>query len=408
MEPNPLRLEIPLSLRRFALALAIALAGVGPQAAAAATVEIDCYDERYDGDRDGYAESGAPKETKNVEEEKKLHCPDGYVKKAGDCDDALDFVHPHAPEIGFNLRDDDCDGSMDETQVVHLKNGNQNGKTSFSIRVRLGHWALINLGSSLAYEIEYSDLAASAVPLVTPKRPVGTLPSDYTFDAPLAGLQPARVYRARLNFYKATTTTVLALGKRTVRTSYTSLEKSSEWYYSATDGDGDLEEARSDLLLDGFYELSESDRGRVGYRGTADRDGTRYGAAPKERWCSEFYVWLAESRFWQIGYATNVPSVITWFAVYREWYPGSASVPSVGRRADYVAVDVSGDGVADHSTMFLAYDPTTARVWTLEGNDGNYVTVRQRPVDGALRGVGHLAAPALLASNPTSIFEDLF
>ena len=48
--------------------------------------------------------------------------------------------------------------------------------------------------------------------------------------------------------------------------------------------------------------------------------------------------------------------------------------------------------------MFLAYDLTTGKVWTLEGNKGNYVQVRERAPDLEIRGLGHLSDLALALS----------
>jgi hypothetical protein len=188
-------------------------------------------------------------------------------------------------------------------------------------------------------------------------------------------------------------------GKLVRGTSYTSLDVSSEWYFSATAGEGMLEAARLDLLLDGFYQLSESDRGQIGYMGFVKRDGTRFGAATGERWCSEFYTWLAKAQFYQIGIYSTVSGVMWWFASEAQYHPGSAAVTSVADRADYIPVDTDGDGEANHSTMFLAYDLTTGKAWTLEGNDGNYVRVNQRSIGPALKGVGHLTAGALTIVN---------
>jgi hypothetical protein len=370
-------------------------AGLAPRPAAAEAVEIDCYAAADDADGDGYARPGAPKIEMSVNEDKKLYCPGDYVIKSGDCDDARPWVHPNAPEFGFNLFDEDCDFATDEPTLVYFPNGNQNTQTGFSIRVKLASSALVAVGSALAYDVEYADLAASAFPASTPKRLVGPLPSDYAFDAPVAGLAPARVYRARLHFYRAVPGKALVKGKMIPTTTYSPLGVVSEWYYSATKGSGLLEDARLDLLLDGFYQLSESDRGRIGYRGTAAPDGTRFHAAPKERWCSEFYTWLASAQFYQISIYSTVSGVWWWFVSEAQFHPGFEAIAEVGDRADWIPVDTDGDGDANHSTMLLAYDASIGKVWTLEGNDGNYVHVKTRSFDESLQGVGHLTTNAL-------------
>jgi hypothetical protein len=54
---------------------------------------------------------------------------------------------------------------------------------------------------------------------------------------------------------------------------YVQVGGESEWYYTTTSGVGELEQARTSMLLRGFKELDESNRGRVGYRGTVNADG---------------------------------------------------------------------------------------------------------------------------------------
>ena len=381
----------------LALVTLLAFCVVAPRAARAGTTEIDCFDDDYDADGDGYATNDAPIVKLDVDDAKKLYCPSGYVRKDGDRDGTRPEVHPHAPEIAFNNRDDDLDYKTDEPELVYFPNGNQNTATSFSIRVRLASAALASKGSRLAYEVEYADLAATGLPIKTPKRGVGTLPSDFAFDAPVVGLQPARVYRAKLNFYEASTPPPTLGGRPTrVTPTYTSLGVESEWYFTATAGDGGMEAARTELLLEGFYQLAESDAGRIGYMGSVKRDGTRFGAGAKERWCTEFYSWLAGAHFWTLS-ASTVAGQIAWFQSYGKWAPGADAVVELGKRGDYVPYDTPDDGdtAGDHSMMLLAYDATTGKIWTLEGNWGNYVVVKERAVDASLKGVGRLPSVAL-------------
>jgi hypothetical protein len=47
--------------------------------------------------------------------------PPGYVANAADCNDGNPSIHPGAPELCNNLKDDDCDGTLNEgcyTNVV--------------------------------------------------------------------------------------------------------------------------------------------------------------------------------------------------------------------------------------------------------------------------------------------------
>jgi hypothetical protein len=51
-------------------------------------------------------------------------------------------------------------------------------------------------------------------------------------------------------------------------------------------------------------------------------------------------------------------------------------------RDDYIAISTKGSEKKDHSAMFLAYDKATKKIWTLEGNAGNAVGVKERATDG--------------------------
>jgi len=59
-----------------------------------------------DADGDGWGDATHTKEA--------IEKPDGYVAKAGDCDDADDAVHPGATEVCDDGKDNDCDGNVDE------------------------------------------------------------------------------------------------------------------------------------------------------------------------------------------------------------------------------------------------------------------------------------------------------
>ncbi len=374
-------------------ALALAGLSLSPGAVRASEeVTIWCYPASKDDDGDGFAEDGATSSPEDVPEEEKLNCPGDLVDEENDCNDWNANIHPYAVEVAFNGVDENCDGRKDEPELVYFAGGNDNTKTSFDIRVRIRSYALSGAGP-LYYEIEYADLASSHVLYRTPKRAVGTLPSDGTFDARLDGLQPTRVYRARVYLYKWAPPPLKLSPLTPLRTSYTLLfaPTDGDWYYSTTDGDDDTSKARTRMLLDGFNQLSASERGRVGYEGDPDRDGTRYGAAPNERWCSEFYVWLANQELWNIGWATNVEGLIDYFQAWGEYHPGHAAIPSYARRADYVPMDTDNDGSKNHSTMFLAYNPTKNLIWTLEGNSNNHVKVNSYDLDDAFGGVGHMA-----------------
>jgi hypothetical protein len=182
---------------------------------------------------------------------------------------------------------------------------------------------------------------------------------------------------------------------------YTQIGGASDWYYTTTDGLSTVEQARTAILLRGFKELDESERGRVGYRGSVQKNGTRYGASTYEKWCSEFYVWVTKP---YLNYntspfvtPTNVDGLILFFKL-RGTYYGSAPFPLSGRspiagRGDYMPVNDK-----THSTMLLGIDSATSTVWTLEGNHGNRVGVDRRAIlglDESPDGLGHVDTPTL-------------
>ena len=127
----------------------------------------------------------------------------------------------------------------------------------------------------------------------------------------------------------------------------------------------------------------------VGYRGTEDVDGTRYGADRNEGFCTEFYVWLTKN--WLTGVAGNDTweDMIDSFKDDHAYYSPS-EIPERAAPGDYLPIDSNDDGKKNHSGMFLAYDTSTNLVWTLEGNVGNKVDVKKRALDTEIKGLGHL------------------
>lgn len=369
-------------------------------ASAETPTSITCYPASSDVDGDGYANTGAIGELVDTFVGEDLVCPAPFLTEKTDCDDTRADVHRYAPELGFNGRSDDCDALVDELELVYSPNGRQNTDVSFQIRARYRSWELLMGGSSIYYDIEVADLAASEWSWRTPKHAVGPLAADGTFDAAVTGLLPTRVYRARFRFYRRVVTETRKLtgalaGRISVNVTYTELGQPSEWYHTTTTGPDQTSQARTRILLEGFYQLDESDRGRVGYWGSADRDGTRYGASRNEHWCTEFYTWLAKPVLWEIGWMTNVRGLIDWFEMFDEFHPGPAAATTVARRADYVALDLSAPaGKGDHSAMFLGYDTTLPggpRIWVLEGNAGNHVAVSKYSINDDIVGIGHVA-----------------
>jgi hypothetical protein len=69
----------------------------------------ECITYYADADNDGF---GNPTVTQNVCDGTGV--PTGFVTNNTDCDDTRNLVHPGGTEVGYNLIDDDCDGSIDE------------------------------------------------------------------------------------------------------------------------------------------------------------------------------------------------------------------------------------------------------------------------------------------------------
>jgi hypothetical protein len=152
-----------------------------------------------------------------------------------------------------------------------------------------------------------------------------------------------------------------------------------------TDSTNDKVHQRFQMVLKGLKEFDESTLGRVGYKGTAQEDGIRYGAILGEAWCTEFYVWVTQNWLQGVAGRNDVGDMRDYFNSYNSFYNAS-EIPERAAPGDYLYLDTNRNGTANHSAMFLAYDSAAGRLWSLEGNTGdNEVRVRQRTADWAQR-----------------------
>ncbi|MBK8979002.1 MAG: putative metal-binding motif-containing protein [Planctomycetes bacterium] len=346
----------------------------------------------YDLDEDGYAAAGAPTSalvSLVVPAATKLAPPAGYVTKSGDLDDHDPDVHPRRPEILGNGIDDDCDGAVDETEFHRLASGDRT-TTGFTMRVRINDREILDVYTAtgfvierLTYRIEYQNLnASSGAVLQTGRRDVSGMtvyPSQAELLATLDGLTPRNVYRARVVFFA---TRRFTTGFETHR----QVGDPSEWYYQCTDATNEMAADRAWIVSRALYsEFAAEQLGLLGYHGTAYPDGTAFGADVGEPWCTEFYSGCADERF-SMGHRHYIgdfdpPPVPLNSGAITHYFLGFGELTTVdaGNRAsvlasllpgDYVALDTTGDGNANHSAMVLAYEPTDDRVWTVEGNTG--------------------------------------
>ena len=85
----------------------------------AGTIDVGAYEEQTstvyeywsDADGDGYGPAGV--------DPIRVHCTlSGYVEQAGDCDDNDNTVHPGAIETCGDGKDNDCNGSVDDIQLI--------------------------------------------------------------------------------------------------------------------------------------------------------------------------------------------------------------------------------------------------------------------------------------------------
>lgn len=349
---------------------------------------MKCYSEGFDRDGDGYAGlSAADARTsyKLFEWDGKLrtNCPSDYVRFVADCNDLDPNVNSGKGERGFNGKDDNCNGVIDEPTVVYSAQGNNNTTYSFRMRVNLNSQDILDQKEAgrLYGEVQYARLRDSANVVTKGKFLVNMFypqSSAARIDVAVSNSDSATVFKAKVGFFRRTND-----GK------FDQIGDWSDWYYTMTDGELDKTKTRARIVLKGLKEFSDSENGVVGYRGTVDVDGTRYGADRNEGFCTEFYVWVTKP--WLTGVAGNDTweDMIDSFKHHHAYYSPS-EIPTRAAPGDYLPMDSNDDGKKNHSGMFLAYDTSSNLVWTLEGNIGNKVVVKNRALDTEIKGLGHL------------------
>jgi len=244
---------------------------------------MKCYPAAYDEDGDGYGHgSSGPTgliafhRTFTWDGKLRTNCPHGYVRFVDDCDDNDPNVNPGKGERGFNGKDDNCNGHVDEPTFVYSRDGNHNTTSGFQMLVNLNSAELLlrRAANNLYVEVRYARLENSDDVVYEPKvhispayPPNTTVPIDVVLDHP----EPATVFKARVVFYY-----------KTNDGNFERVDYGSSWYYTITDGNSEKTQTRARIVLKGLKEFSDSQNGLVGYRGTDDRDGTRYGADRNE------------------------------------------------------------------------------------------------------------------------------
>lgn len=369
---------------RFVLAMVMTLAllmGLG--GLVQASEKQDCYRGSDDSDNDGYARDGATSTEKSVKYSEKLNCPKGWVRKADDKEDTVSIFHPRRPEV-YNNFDDNSNDKVDEPEFVYPHDNRDRwvNTNSFGMKIKLNDRLQYGEGKRLHVRLRLTDLTDVDHPTTKTitRAPVQNQDGNHFANIRVTGLKPETVYRVdRVQILDASTGR--NIGDDTA---------DQNPYYTTTDGDAFHAQRRTAILLRGFKEYNEDQMGRVGYRGTEYKDGTKYGARKGEQWCSEFYAWVTKPYLEGISRRASVPRLRSFFRQRNEYRRINTDVLRRARRGDYIAMDTDDDKKKDHSGMFLAFDATKNWVWLVEGNtSGNRVNVRHRTPD-EVDGLGHI------------------
>jgi len=354
--------------------------GVGKPLLGLGQEEKTCYEKDYDKDGDGYADEKA----QTIGARKwayKVNCPKGYVNQGGDkvdTGDKAELIHPRRDEVPFNGKDDNCNGKTDEPTFDYSTNPTRND--GFDVKVYINDSNTRNHKNNLYAQLTIQSLIDTSKTMPFERQKVTVVDDGKIPYVKISvnNLSPATVYKVSVQFSYKDGTGYKKVGAES------GIEKKDYPYYTTTWSDDPVERARSAILLRGFKEYNESNVGRVGYRGRDKIDGTKYGANKDEQWCSEFYVWVTQDSLKNIKGRTYVGRLLDYFQDHKSTYDRSR-IKERAKRGDYIAVASGGDegdDKKDHSAMFLAYDESSKKIWTLEGNWGNQVVIQERDTGG--------------------------
>ncbi len=347
--------------------------------------QVRCYSEEDDLDRDGYAATGASAVLFGWTGEKMHPCPYGYLPFAGDCNDRDANTHPFLEESAFNLKDDNCNGLVDEARFHPYKVSRSN-RLVWSLQ-SAKQAKLFAAGKNTVW-VESQILGQSQTLRYPLKARVGKTANEYAVYLPMHSKDVGKIHRSRFLHSNLAT-------------------PSSDWHYwYFPAGPSPEEQKRARVLESAFYEFSLSQAGKTGYAGDAP-DGFRYGAWYGFWWCSEFYSFVAG------GYHTALKNIRTVRSMKRAFRNSTMDKSGTkrsrlaklqdpkyilqrARPGDYLAVTIGDRSVHNHSTMVLAAEVQqsnpTGYVWLLEGNYFDKVVIKRRKVIKSKNHLGELSS----------------
>ncbi len=268
--------------------------------------------------------------------------------------------------------------SAADLEPHYFGHGNSNTPTSFGVRMLINRADIASMDNLYA-NVQYAPLSDSKNLQVTQTQKVVItkllIKGKKHLGMEVKGLRETTVYRARLNLYRRT------------GSSESVHVASSPFYYTTTTGTDPKSLVRNRMLLIGFNEFY------LGGSGANKVSGTKYGADVGEKWCSEFYSYVAHrgglKGIMNLG---SFNKLIEYFRVGLGLHNRSA-IPTLARRGDYLAMDTDLVDGTNHSGMFLAFEKATDGefVWTLEGNSGgSKILVHRRPYNKVFTHLGHI------------------